>query len=129
MLREIAKDILQSDSPRVHLGKQFARKQLRLRCRAGLNEVLHAVGKGLQAVDERLHLLGRGLTQGRRGQRTSPDGELARDSCQVAEMQHAPETLPPRRRVSAVPLQRRGKICASAKEAAEQAEEHVLGAE
>ena len=87
MLREIAKDILQSDSPSAHLEKQFARKNLRLRCGAHLNEILHAVGKGLQALDERLHLLGRGLTQGRRGQRTSPDGELARDSCQLAEMQ------------------------------------------
>ncbi len=30
-------------------------------------------------------------------------------------MQYSPETLPPRRRVGGVPLQRRGKICARAK--------------
>ena len=72
---------------------------------------------------------GRGATQGRRGQHGCPDRELARNFCQIAEIQHAPEALPPRRRVGGVPLQCRGKICASAKEAAEQAEEHVLGAE
>jgi hypothetical protein len=48
------------------------------------------------------------LAQGRLGQHAPPGGELARDSCQVAEKQLTPETLLPRRRVGRVALQRRG---------------------
>src|SRR5262249_47858536 len=114
MPRESVQYILQPGSPRAP--EQFTPKHLRLRSRARLNQILHAVCKGLQAIDESLHLLRRGLTQGGRRQGTPPDGELVRDSCQVAEMQHTPETLPLRRRAGGVPLQRRGKICASAKE-------------
>ena len=76
----------------------------------------------LKVTAELPERMGPWITEGRRGQRTCPDGELARDPCQVAE-------TPPRRRVGGFPRQRRSKICVSAKEAAEQAEEHVLGAE
>src|SRR5215831_3657902 len=106
MLREIAKNILQPDAPRPHLSKQVTRKYLRLSLRARLDEVLHAVGESLQAVDESRHLFGRGLAQCRRRQGSPPDEELTRDVCQIAEMQHAPETLPPWRRVHRIPLQR-----------------------